>query len=165
MQMTLSHSPTLAEQLAANRLDGTPAERSARLLFPEPPLPKWETLKLDGSIRTLYAALALNLIGIYCLWRLLASGEALPLLEPKYFILAVAIDFVVLIGVACRIQARLYEAGLQKIGWVPILVLGTILNPLVIGWVVPVLVLCGAVGTRRRLLALDLVGRKSPQAS
>jgi hypothetical protein len=163
--MTLSHSPTLTEHLAASRADGNSAERSARRLFPQPPQPKWEELKLDGSIRMLYAALALNLIGIYCLWRLLASDEALPLLEPRYFILALAIDFIVLIGLACRIQARLHEAGLQKIGWVPILVLGAILNPLVIGWVVPVLVLCGAIATRRRLIALDLDGRKSRQPS
>jgi hypothetical protein len=149
--MTSPHSPTLAEQLAASRAAGNSAASSAMRLCPEPPLPKWEELKLDGSIRLLYAALVLNLLGIYCIWRFMVNDAAFPLIAPRYIILALAIDFIVLIGMACRIQARLHQAGLQKIGWLPILILAVILNPLVLGWIVPALVLCGAEATRRRL--------------
>ena len=150
--MKLPHSPTLAEQLATSRARERGVAGSARKLFPEPTLPTWEALQVDNSIKLLYAFLALNLLGIYCTWRYLIDGAALPLLEPKYFFLALAIDFIALIGLACKIQARLHAAGVQKIGWIPILVGGLVLNPLVIGWVAPVLVLWGAAATRRRLI-------------
>ena len=151
MNMTEASSPTLAEQLAASRAVEKACGKGARLLYPAMPLPTWESLKLDNSIKLLYAALALNLVGIYCSWRYLVDGAPLPLLAPHYFFLALAINFVILIGLACKIQARLHEAGLQRIGWIPILVTGLVLNPVVVGWVVPVLVLCGAATVRRRL--------------
>jgi CDP-diglyceride synthetase len=150
--MTLPHSPTLADQLAAARKTGYPQLQSACMLFPAQPLPTWESLKLDRSIKVLYVALFLNLVAIYCAWRYLVSDVALPLPEPKYFFLALVINFVLLIGVACSIQAQLHQAGLQKYGWIPLLVLGLILNPLVLGWVVPVLVLCNAAAARRQLI-------------
>ena len=149
--MTLPHSPTLADQLGAARKTGGAGVHGASTLFPPPTLPTWESLKLDRSIKFLYACLLLNVLAMYCAWRYLVDDVALPLPEPKYFFLALFINFVILIGVACSVQARLHEAGLQKYGWIPILVVGLVLNPLVLGWVVPVLVLCNAAAARRLL--------------
>ncbi len=149
--MTSPQGLTLAEQLAASREINNAAVDSAKVLFPKPPLPRWESLHLDNSIRLLSAALALNVIGFFCAWFYLASDAAPLMLEPRYVILCLAIDFIVLIGLACRIQAVLHMAGLQKFGWIPVLVLGAILGPMVIGWVVPARVLSGALAARRRL--------------
>ncbi len=149
--MTVPQGLTLAEQLAASREINHANADSAKVLFPPPPLPRWESLHLDTSIRLLSLALALNVIGFFCGWLYLVNDAAFPLLEPRYLILGLAIDFIVLIGLACRIQATLHIAGLQKFGWIPVLVLGALLGPMIIGWVVPARVLSGALAARRQL--------------
>lgn len=147
----MSTEKTLAEKLAESRATGE-VFSSTKKLFPEPRLPAWEELRIKGYARTLCVALALYFVSLFFVWRYFTVEVSFPF-DTKFLFLAISINYIVLVWSACLIQLRLQQAGVQKSGWGMALIWSVLLNPVILGWVVPVFVLWRVSDTHRRLTA------------
>jgi len=143
---------SLAEILAANRARGT-VQASARSLFPRPELPSWESLRLTWHVRLLCLFLGLYFVSLYLVWSRILAVPPFAVRDYAPFLFAAAANYCLLIGTASVIMSRLHAAELAKYGGMLWIYLAVFLNPLVLGWSVPLYVLSRVAEVRRRLSA------------
>jgi hypothetical protein len=113
----------------------------------------WPELRLDGYLTRLCASLVVYFVTLALFWCEVFSAIVLPLGG----ILAVAFcgiaNYVFLTATAYSIQSKLHEAGQQKHGGWQVWVGALILNPVLVGWYIPVSVLFSARRIRRKMIA------------
>jgi hypothetical protein len=151
MTKDLMTEPSLAARLAATRAAGQVAA-SANALFAVRRVPTWAELNLSRYLTLVWISLALYFVSLGLVGVSVFGAQPFVLKQWLGVLALASLNYCVLISTACVIQHKLYGAGLQKHGAGLALLLALVLNPLVLGWLVPIFVLIGADNTRRKLI-------------
>jgi hypothetical protein len=148
----MTNEISLADRLAASRAAGQVAA-SANALFAARHVPTWAELGVSRYVKVVGISLALYVVSFALIGASMLHLFPYVLKQWLALLFFASLNFCLLISTSCVIQHKLHAAGLQKHGAGLALLLALVLNPLVLGWLVPVFVLIGADNTRRKLLA------------
>jgi hypothetical protein len=143
---------TLAEQVAENRLHGL-VRASNKALFANPTLPTWKALRVDWYVPVVWVTLLLYFVSLYVLADMYLPLGPVSLHDFLRALAISAVNYFILIWSACQILAKFEHAHLNKLSWGNALVVSLVLNPLFLGWLVPVYVLYSARKVKARLQA------------
>jgi hypothetical protein len=120
----------------------------------DPRTPTWPELQLDGHVSRLRISLAAYFVSLVLFWMYVA-GSSLGRLETVLvpFFYAALANYLCLVWSAYKIQQVLYDSGPYKHGGWHVWIGSLLLNPVALGWLIPVSVLIAAAGMRRKLEA------------
>jgi len=122
--------------------------------------PTWPELQLDGHVRRTRVALGLYVVSLGILWTLILDTKRVPESVGNLVFYLAAANFLVLVWSAARIQSTLNESGLHEYAGWRVWAGALVLNPLLLGWWMPMRVLLIAREVRRDLEARWPLGRR-----
>ena len=129
----------------------------------DPRTPTWPELQLNGHVSRVKVSLALYVVSVLAVWMLIVGARQVSETKANLVFYLAAANWLFLVWSAYRIQHTLHESGLHEYSGVRVWVFAFLLNPLLLGWYVPVRVLFIAHQTRNALEARWPQGR--PTAS
>jgi len=127
----------------------------------DPRTPTWPELLLDGHVLRAKASLALYFASLIAVWTLIISSAKVSQSVGTLVFYLAAANYFFLVWSASRIQNTLHESGLHKYAGWRVWVGAFLLNPLLLGWWMPMRVLFIAKETRDALEARWPHGRDS----
>jgi hypothetical protein len=119
----------------------------------DPRTPTWPELQLDGHVKRLQLSLIFYFATLILFWSRVAGVVALPGSLVLPFMAGALLNYIFLVWTAHKIQQVLYESGLRKHGSWHVWIGALILNPVALGWYIPVSVMASAYTMRRQLEA------------
>jgi hypothetical protein len=127
----------------------------------DPRTPTWPELLLDGHVSRVKASLALYFASLIAVWTLIISSTRVSQSVGNLVFYLAAANYLFLVWSAYRIQETLHESGLHEYAGWRVWVGALLLNPLLLGWWMPIRVLFIAKETREALEAQWPHGRAS----
>ena len=117
----------------------------------DPRTPTWPELQLDGHVKRLRVSLGFYFATLVVFWGYMLGLIGLPDAIVMPFIVGSLLNYIFLVWTAYRIQQVLHESGLHKHGPWHVWIGALILNPVAVGWYIPLSVMVSASGMRRQL--------------
>jgi hypothetical protein len=126
----------------------------------DPRTPTWPELQLDGHVRRVWVSLGVYVVSLALVWTLIVDAKQVPESYGNLIFYLAAANFLFLVWSAARIQNTLHESGLHEYAGWRVWAGALLLNPLFLGWWMPMRVLLIARGVRRDLEARWPSGRR-----